>query len=435
MNAQFIVEYGIALPPSTGVTKVQGANRRAIEATLRSMKKGGSFAISSPHLTGEVHCVAANLGLHIKIGPYEKAWRCWLLSDDGGGGKDEEVTLTTEEGGTLPPKSLPPELFQSTPISLSTPTPTPTTNVGRSEAALTTYLERRGLQPEYAQSKIRYRHPQRLSRILTLYQIKNGEVLLSFAHALPEFTEMWNLSTEGELPLNLEEDEVYEALDDFFEIVFENPPPGSLPFEVRLKEVDEIIRRVARRRECDGNYEINYTDLIAIGQQKAYEVYIRFGDKPTYEFQCLVKRSIERKFNSLLSKHYRAQCRVGATVTALTDEMTEVLTLEAPEEIVTKEEWNEYLESLTPTERLLMKCVIHPTDSLRAEKALDQLRYERIKAQQPKSRLTPPKYRLRKLALSTSKSENELKIAIAHLIETRPSTSTVWDELVESLNG
>ena len=50
---------------------------------------------------------------------------------------------------------------------------------------------------------------------------------------------MWNLSPTGELPLNFDDMEVYEALDDFFEVVLENPPPGSLPFDERMKEIDE----------------------------------------------------------------------------------------------------------------------------------------------------------------------------------------------------
>jgi hypothetical protein len=412
MNAQFVIESGIPIPVSPP-TRKQGANRRAIEATLRSMKRGDSFTIPSPHLTGEVHCVAANLGLWIKIEAHGKVWRCWLLAEAA--------------EGTRLPKPLPPEQ------------PTPP-NPRRLGAEITAYLEKQKLQPEYAQNnKIRFRHPQKLSRVLTLHQVRQGEVVLSFAHALPEFAERWSLSSTGELPLNLEAGAVWEALDDFFEVVFGDPPPGSPPFEKRMGEVEEVIKRYANNHKRANNYELNYEDLVAIGKEKAYEVYIRFGDKPTYEFQCLVARSIERKFDSLLSKHYQSKCRGpaavgGADVIALTDEMTEVLPSMHPEEIVMKEEWEAYLGTLTPTERLLLKSVITPPESLRLDRALDDLRYQRVKDQQPQARLLPPKgYALRKLALATAKSENELKIALAHLIETNPSTA--WAELVESLNG
>jgi hypothetical protein len=411
MNAQFVIESGIPIPASPPI-RSQGANRRAIAAALCAMKPGDSFAILTPHLTGEVRCVAADLGLMIKIERYEKAWRCWLLAPP--------------EEGTRLPKSLPPEQTSSNPRRL--------------EREIIDYLEKQGLQLEYAQNnKIRFRHPQKLSRVLTLHQLRHGEVRLSFAHALPEFEERWSLSVTGELPLNFMTEAVWEALDDFFEIVFGDPPPGSPPFERRLLEVDEVIKRYANHHKRAGNYELTYEDLVAIGKEKALEVYIRFGDRPTYDFQCLVARSIERKFDSLLSKHYQSKCRGpaavgGADVVALTDELIEVLPSTSPEEFISKEEWNAYLETLPPVERLLMKSLITPTESLRLDRALDDLRYQRVKDQQPKARLLPPKgYALRKLALSTSKSENELKIALAALIEKNPSTA--WDDLVESLNG
>jgi hypothetical protein len=420
MNAQFPVEYGIPIPSGPGITRSQGANRKALEETFRSMRVGGSFPISSPHLTGEARCVAANLGIDILIKAEGKIWRCWLV---GG-----EITKDAP-----PPKSLPPEPANLAPVE----TAAVVTGGRRPEREITSYLEKKGFQPEYAQDKIRFRHPKRLSRILTLHALKDGEVRLSFAHALPEFVEMWNISPTGELPLNFDLVAVYEALDDFFEVVVEEPPPGSLPFDERMKELDELIKRISNRHSRAANYEVNYDDLVAIANAKAYEVYIRFGDKPTYEFQCLVASSIERKFDSLLSKHYLSKCRAGAEVVSLTDELFEVLPSDkAEEEIATKEEFNEYLEKLTPTERLLMKSVIYPTDSLRAEEALNRLRYERIKSQSPKARLdNPKKYRLRKLALSTDKSENELKIALTNLIEKHPGSSSIWAEMVENLNG
>jgi len=425
MNVQFIVEYGIPIPSGPRIIRSQGANRKALEATFRSMKVGGSFTISSPHLTGEARCVAANLGYDILIVLEGKAWRCWLTGKDG------------ETESSPPPKSFPPE-----PVSPASGETAEVTG-GRSEEEITSYLEKKGLTIEYASEKIRFRHPHKLSRILTLSALKDGKVRLSFAHALPEFVEMWNIAPTGELPLNLGLAEVYEALDDFFEVVFEDPPPGSPPFEERMKELDELINRISRKRQLYDNpehYELNYDDLVAMATEKAYEVYIRFGDKPTFEFQCLVARSIERKFDSLFNKHFKSKCRFGAGLpVALTDEMLEVRRSakleedEEDEEIVTKEEFNEYLDTLPPVERLLMKSVYYPTDSLREEEALNRLRYERIKAQSPKSRITIAKYRLRKLALSTDKSENELKIALANLVKTNPSAA--WDELVESLNG
>jgi len=424
MNAQFVIEHGVPIPDSPP-TRSQGANRRALEETMRLMRVGDSFLVASPHLTGEARCVAANLGgLIIKIKPEGKVWRCWLLSDP-------------VPEGTPPPKPLPPE--QTTPP-----------NPARPEGEIIAYLEKQRLQPEYAQNnKIRFRHPAKLSRVLTLDPGKNGEVRLSFSHALPEFEERWSLSPRGELPLNFEIDVVFEALDDFFEIEFPEPPVGSPAFEERLAEVESHIKQRANNRKYKrlNHYELNPDELMAIARAKTHEVYLKFGDKPTYEFQSIVIRSVERKFNSLLSKHYESKCRgpvemegpdgperVERTM-ALTDEMSERLASMKPEETTTPtDEVDACLESLPPVERLLVKSIVRPTASEQIDRALDELRYQRVKNQKPNSRLLPPKkITLRKLALSTSKSENELKIALANLIEKHPDKA--WDELVESLNG
>ena len=423
MNAQFVIESGIpipALPPK----RSQGPNRLAIEATLGAMKKGDSFLISSPHLKGEVKVIAADLDLEIHIKPGDKAntWRCWLVGDP-----------LPEDPNR--PKPLPPE--QTSP------------NPRRLESEITAYLERQGLVPDYGQNTIRFHHLQKPSRrILTLHQLKDGEVRLSFAHALPEFEERWSLSATGELPLNFVTEEVWEALDDFFEIVHSDPPPGSLPFEERLREVDDIIKRIANKHKRAGNYELTYEDLVSIETQKTHEVYLRFGDKPTYDWQSLVKVSIENKCRSLLSKHFESKCRgpveregpdgperVDRT-TALTDEMIEVLPATPLEETaMPADEVEVALDSVAnPVERLLLKSLVRPTKSLQVEQALDELRYQRIKDQHPKARLLPPKkYTLEKLALSTSKSENELKLALDRLIEKNPTEA--WEDLIESLNG
>lgn len=299
----------------------------------------------------------------------------------------------------------------------------------RSLPDLIKYLEKRGLIPEYGRNKTRFRHPQRLSRIATLARTKMDLCAITFSHPLEEFSEHWCLSPEGELPVGLNTEEIKLTLDDFFQIVEVHPPAGSPPFEQRLQEVKEIIHRYAGRHQRMNNYELSYEDLVQIATIKTYEVYRQFGDKPFYEFQCLVARSIERRFVSLLSKHYVSKCRAGAEVIALTDEMREIIS-EDPGERISATDWDDYLRKLTRAERVLVEAILRPNPVLRRDNHLETLRYRRVKFQSPKCRIAVPKYHLKKIALASSIPLSELICAYSHLIESIPTKA--WNDLIEA---
>src|ERR1700746_2590771 len=117
------------------------------------------------------------------------------------------------------------------------------------ETAVISYLEKRGYTPEYSASKTRFRHPQRASRLVSIERLTNSALAICFLNCSELFAEKWRLSSEGELPTGLSLLKIIEALDDFFLLTEEKAPPGSPPFEVRLREVTEIIHRYASRNK------------------------------------------------------------------------------------------------------------------------------------------------------------------------------------------
>src|ERR1700747_1357977 len=179
------------------------------------------------------------------------------------------------------------------------------------ESAIVSYLEKRGYTPEYSATKTRFSHPQRASRLVSIERLPSSATVIIFLNRLENFAEKWMLSSQGELPIGLSFFEIQEALNDFFVLAKEEAPPGSPPFEVRLKQVSEIIHRYASRNQRAHHYELSYEDLVQIGRYKAYEVWLLYGDKPLGEFQCLVAASLQHRIDSLLAKHYVSKRRAG----------------------------------------------------------------------------------------------------------------------------
>jgi hypothetical protein len=300
------------------------------------------------------------------------------------------------------------------------------------ESTIVNYLEKRGYTPEYNSTKIRFRHPQRASRLVSIERLPSQALAIVFLNSLEPFAEKWQLSPQGELPIGLSLDEIEAALDDFFLLEEAAAPPGSPPFEVRLKEVAEILHRYASRNRRDHHYELSYEDLLQIGRCKAYEVYLLYGDKPTGEFQCLVAASLQRRIDSLLSKHYVSKRRAGAEVITLSPEVTDVL----PEEesfigILASADWLGYANTLLPIQRILLESILNPNAALRRDHYLENLRYHKVRDLLPKSRLLLPKFQLAKIAEATGLPVEELTQAYDLLKESIDTDA--WDDLIQSL--
>jgi Asp-tRNA(Asn)/Glu-tRNA(Gln) amidotransferase C subunit len=299
------------------------------------------------------------------------------------------------------------------------------------ETDIIDYLESRGLQPEFSPNKTRFRHPQRLSRIAIINHNKGKAFTLRFSNPMFEFIDRWKLSPEGELPVGIEMEELKVILDDFF-FIEPNNTNWALTFEERLPEIKEILQRHATRQQRTNNYELSYEDLYQIASIKAYEIYCQYGDKPTFEFQCLISRSIERRIASLLSKHYVSKCRTMEMV-SLSTEMGDII----PEILQNNEldpaDWEEYTEKLNKNERILLESVIHPSPVLRRDNFIENLRFKHIKAQSPKKRIPLPKYKLNKIARVSDISVEELETAYTNLSSTIKSSA--WEELIEVPNA
>jgi hypothetical protein len=296
------------------------------------------------------------------------------------------------------------------------------------ESAVISYLEKKGYTPEYSSTKTRFRHPQRASRLVSIERLPSQAVAICFLNCSEVFAEKWTLSSQGELPAGLYLLEIIEALEDFFLLVEEEAPPGAPPFEVRLKEVAEIIHRYASRNQRNHHYELSYEDLLQIGRNKAYEVWLLYGDKPLQEFQCLVAASIQRRIDSLLSKHYVSKRRAGAEVIALSPEMTEILPEEGLADWLVNADWLDYAATLLPAQRILLENLLNPSKGLRRDHFIEDLRYCSVRAQFPKSRLLPPKFKIDKIAAVTGLPVEELQKAYDTLrinIET-----DAWNDLI-----
>jgi hypothetical protein len=296
------------------------------------------------------------------------------------------------------------------------------------ESAVISYLENRGYTPEYSATKTRFRHPQRASRLVSIERLPSQALAICFLNCLEPFADKWELSSQGELPIGLSLLEIQETLDEFFLLTEEKAPPGAPPFELRLKEVDEIIRRYATRLKREHHYELSYEDLLQVGRSKAYEVWLTYGDKPLHEFQCLVAASLQRRIDSLLSKHFVSKRRAGAEVISLSPEMTEILPEEHLPDWLAHTDWKSYLDSLSPAQRTLLENVFNPSATLRRDHYIEDLRYRTVRAQLPKSRLPPPKFKIYKIAVVTGVPVEELQKAYAALknnIET-----DAWNDLI-----
>jgi hypothetical protein len=259
------------------------------------------------------------------------------------------------------------------------------------------YLEAKKLSPHYINNRTKFKHPKRLWRTVSLQRTHENKASLTFSNSLPGFADSWNLSAEGELPLNLDPEVVKEALDDFFEIVFVEPPPGSPSFEQCWGEVKEVVRKLAVRYKRP-NYEMSFGDLVAIECAKVHEIWLRSGNLPAKDFRRLVISSVTHVFESLLTKHYCVERRSEAETVALTDELKEMLPAPKPME-VNREEWDDYLSTLSPTAAALLNAIINPTEALCRDIQLDWLRYLHVKEQFPSARIGIPRYRLDHLSL------------------------------------
>ncbi len=296
------------------------------------------------------------------------------------------------------------------------------------ESAVISYLEKRGYIPEYSSTKTRFRHPQRASRLVSIERLPSSVLVICFLNCGESFAEKWELSSQGELPTGLSLLEIIETLEDFFLLVEEKAPPGSPPFEVRLAEISDIIHRYASRNQRNHHYELSYEDLVQIGRSKAYEIWLRYGDKPPEEFQCLVAAAIQRRIDSLLSKHYVSKRRAGAEVIALSPEMTEILPEEGLADWLTNADWLGYAATLPPAQRILLENLLNPSAALRRDHFVDDLRYRSVRAQFPKSRLLLPKFKIDKIAQVTGLPVKELQEAYDTLkinIET-----DAWNDLI-----
>jgi hypothetical protein len=298
------------------------------------------------------------------------------------------------------------------------------------DAVLVNYLEQKGLLPEYSPNKTRFRHPQRLSRVVIISSSAPRGFSVSFSQAPEEFSENWGLSPEGEIPIHYGLEETKTILDDFIRVALETPPANAAPFEERLKQVEEVINRYAQRHQRCNNYELGYDDLRAVAMEKAYAVWLHYGDKPKYEFQCLVVRSIERRFSSLLSRYYVSKRRAGAEVVNLSDEMGDLIPEPLAEiEKINPSNWEEYLNTLSLSERALIESVLHPPPVLLRDNLLNGLRFNRVNNQSPKSRIPLPKYNLKKIAAVTAQSTKDLRAAYDKLTTLIPNQA--WDDLIE----
>jgi hypothetical protein len=301
------------------------------------------------------------------------------------------------------------------------------------ESAVVRYLEGKGYTPEYSATKTRFRHPQRASRLVSLERLTNQTLAVYFTNCLESFAEKWRLSSQGELPTGFSLLEIQKTLDDFFLLEEEKAPPGSPPFEVRLKEVSEILHRYASRNKRDHHYELSYEDLVQIGRSKVYEVWLHYGDKPLGEFQCLVARSLQRRIDSLLSKHYVSKRRSGAEIVSLSPEMTEVLPEESFLDPLADADWLGYAANLLPAQRILLEHILNPPAILRRDCYIEDLRYRTVRAQFPKSRLLSPKFNLAKIAEVTGLPVEELKKAYDTLQSTIETDA--FNDLIQSINN
>jgi hypothetical protein len=299
------------------------------------------------------------------------------------------------------------------------------------ETDIIDYLENRGLQPEFSPNKTRFRHPQRLSRIAIINHSKGGTFTLRFSNPVFEFIDRWKISPEGELPINIGLEDLKVILDDFF-FIEPNNKTWPLSFEERLPEIKEIIHRHATRQQRSNNYELSYEDLYQISLIKAYEIYCQYGDKPTFEFQCVVSRSIERRIASLLSKHYVSKCRTMEVV-SLSTEMGDMIPEITQNRELDPADWEEYTQKLNKNERILLESVIHPSPALRRDNLIENLRFKHIKAQAPKKRIPSPKYKFNKIARASDISVEELETAYTNLSSTIKSSA--WEELLEVPNA
>jgi hypothetical protein len=220
---------------------------------------------------------------------------------------------------------------------------------------------------------------------------------------------------------------VKEALDDFFEIVFVDPPPGSPPFVQRWGEVKEVVGKLAVRYQRP-NYEMSFDDLVAIACAKVHEIWSRFGNLPAKDFRFLVISSVTHVFKSLLNKHYCSESRSEAETVALTDELKEILPAPKPME-VNREEWDDYLSTLSPTAAALLNAIINPPEVLRRDSYLDRFRYLHVKKQLPSARIRIPRYRLDRLSLAVHVPVEELRTALSDLKRLIPAMA--WDDLIE----
>jgi len=300
------------------------------------------------------------------------------------------------------------------------------------ESAIVHYLEKRGYTPEFNSTKIRFRHPQRASRLVSIERLPSRALAIVFLNSLEDFAEKWQLSGAGELPIGLSLLEIEEALDDFFLLEERKAPPGSPPFEERLKEVAEILHRYASRNMRNHHYELSYEDLLQVGRCKAYEVYLLYGDKPREEFERLVAASLKHRIDSLLSKHYVSKRRAGAEVIALSPEMGDIL----PEEeslagLLTSADFLERTNTLLPNQRILLESILNPNAALRRDHYIEDLRYHKVRDQLPKSRLLLPKFQLAKIAEVTGLPVEELKKAYDLLKESIDTDA--WDDLIQSV--
>ena len=297
------------------------------------------------------------------------------------------------------------------------------------ESAVIRYLESRGYMPEYSATKTRFRHPQRASRLVSIERLPNQATAICFLNSLDSFADRKQLSSAGELPIGLSLLEIQETLDEFFLLAEEKAPPGAPPFEERLKEVEEIIKRYAARNKREHHYELSYEDLLSIGRSKTYEIWLLYGDKPLKEFKDIVAASLKHRIDSLLNKHYVSKRRSGAEVISLSPEMTEILPEEnRTDSWLTEGDWSAYLGKLRPAERILLETIRRPSAALRRDCYLEDLRYRSVRAQLPKSRLPPPKFKIDKIAEATGIPVEELQKAYAALkdhIET-----DAWNDLI-----
>lgn len=307
------------------------------------------------------------------------------------------------------------------------------------------YLENKGYTSEGTVAKMRFRHPQRPSRVVTV--IRTGPIAskLTFTHPLPAFAAKWQLSAAGDLPRGKSRQEIREVLDDFFRITPKTPPAGAVPFEERLPEVLDIINRIALRNQRANHYELGYDDLVATCKIKAYECWQLYGDKPTYEFQSLVSKSCQHKVDSLLSKHYKSKRRAGAETVQFAPEMADLIPEERVIDRLEHADRNGFIERLSPAQQIILHTILEDEEglslrerailkALRRTLQINLLRYARVKAQSPKSRLPEPRWQLKKIALVSGFSLESLREALSSvktLID--PKRFADWKSLFEEV--